>query len=250
MTEQILVTVITPCFNSRATIKDTLESVLHQTYENIEYIIIDGGSTDGTLDVIRQYEKKFQGRMKVVSEKDDGIYDAMNKGISMASGQLVGIVNSDDYYETDAVEIMVNAMRPELKYQILYGFQRCLENRKEVRVVLFHHNYLKKQMITHPTCFVTRNVYTDYGMFDLKYRSSADYEFVLRLFQETDVNFIPVYHIISNFELGGMSSTQKGVRETMGLYLKYGTINRRRYCWEIARSYLAEWKNKLKRKLG
>lgn len=248
MTEQILVSVITPCFNSVKTIRDTLESVLHQTYKNIEYIIIDGGSTDGTLRVIEEYTEAFQGRMKVVSERDEGIYDAMNKGISMASGQLIGIVNSDDFYELDAVETMVDAMEIGQKYQILYGFQRCLEERKEVRVVLFHHDNLDQQMITHPTCFVTKDVYKDFGMFDLGYRSSSDYEFMLRLFHVNKVQFKPVYKIISNFELGGMSSSQKGVRETMKLYLQYGTIGKRKYWFQIMRSYLAEIKYKLLKK--
>lgn len=235
--KNVKVTVITPCYNSEKTIKDTIESVLNQTYKNIEYIIVDGGSNDKTLEIINGYKSLFEGRMKVISEKDDGIYDAMNKGIVSATGDVIGIVNSDDFYELNAVEIMVGALTDE-KYQILYGFQRCLENRKEIRVVIFNHNNLKNQMITHPTCFVTRNVYLSYGLFDCTYRSSADYEFMLRMSAKSNVEFIPVYEIISNFELGGMSSTATGELETAKLKLNYKVINKFQYIYWVAKIYI------------
>ena len=106
-------TIITPCFNSEKTIEKTLQSVLNQTYQNFEYIIIDGGSTDDTLSIIESYKEKFAEKLTVVSEKDNGIYDAMNKGIQLAKGELVGIVNSDDFYETDALENIVNEYQNE-----------------------------------------------------------------------------------------------------------------------------------------
>ena len=93
------VSIITPCLNSEKTIRETIESVLNQTYLNIEYIIVDGGSTDNTLTIIREYIPLFRGRLHVISEKDDGIYDAMNKGIKKSHGQLIGIINSNDYYD-------------------------------------------------------------------------------------------------------------------------------------------------------
>ncbi len=93
------VSIVTPCLNSEKTIRDTIESVLYQTYKNIEYIIVDGSSTDNTVKIIKEYLPKFHGRMKFVSEKDNGIYNAMNKGIKMSSGNIIGIINSDDYYE-------------------------------------------------------------------------------------------------------------------------------------------------------
>ena len=127
MMRDIPVTVITPCYNSEKTIRRTIESVLNQTYSNIEYLIIDGASTDNTVSIAKEYEEAFQGRMKIVSEPDDGIYYAMNKGISMATGELIGIVNSDDYYEKEAVALMVEN-RTEADYQILYGFQRVLRD--------------------------------------------------------------------------------------------------------------------------
>ena len=101
------ISIITPCLNSAKTIRQTIESVLNQTYHNIEYIIVDGASMDGTLEIIQEYEPQFQGRLHYVSEPDHGIYDAMNKGIRMSHGNVIGIINSDDYYEQDAVEKMV-----------------------------------------------------------------------------------------------------------------------------------------------
>ena len=175
----ILVSIVTTCYNSEKTIEKTIKSVLNQTYKNIEYIIIDGKSTDDTLNIIKKYEPDFEGRIRVISEKDSGIYDAMNKGIALASGELVGIVNSDDYYEQDAVENVVKNFGIE-KYQIIYGLLRCIKNGEEVSVVLYNHNFLHQQMIPHPTCFITKKAYEDLGMYDCKYKSCADYELMLR----------------------------------------------------------------------
>lgn len=237
MNTSILVSLITPCFNSVRTIKKTLESVLNQSYTNIEYIIIDGGSTDGTLEILRDYEVIFNGKMRYISEKDNGIYDAMNKGISMTSGELVGIVNSDDYYEWHSVMNMVKALSTD-KYQVLYGYQRCITNGIEDKIVIYHHNKLDTQMITHPTCFVTRSVYEDYGLYNLAFKSSSDYEFMLRLFHNSETIFKPVYKVISNFESGGMSSSEIGVRETAKLRLSYDIISKKTYYKTIMRSIL------------
>ncbi|MET3742997.1 glycosyltransferase family 2 protein [Faecalicatena orotica] len=222
------VSVITVCFNSERTIERTIQSVLHQTYTDIEYIIVDGKSTDSTLEIISKYSILFEGRMKLISEKDNGIYDAMNKGIRMATGDLIGIVNSDDYYEKDAVEVMVRNA-PDNKYFILYGFQRGLVDGKEKNVVLYNHNFLRDQMITHPTCFVSASVYKNISVFNTTYKSSADYEFVLKMKNDERVEFIPVYHIISNFSLGGMSSTLTGANETAEIKYKYGYLTKRKY---------------------
>lgn len=237
MNEKLMVSIITPCFNSEKTIGRTIESVLNQTYKNIEYIIIDGASTDNTLGIIRNYEHYFNGRMRVISEEDSGIYDAMNKGISLAKGELIGIVNSDDYYNSDSVEIIVGNLLDK-KYQVLYGFQRNLKDGKETKVCIYHHDSLDQQMITHPTCFVTKSVYEDFGIYNSQYKSSADYEFMLRIFYEGTVTFKPVYHIISNFAEGGMSGSQIGVQETALLKLKFGIISKNRYRSIIIRSKL------------
>lgn len=226
--KDILVTIITPCYNSEKTIRKTIESVLHQTYQNIEYIVVDGASTDKTVEIAKSYEAAFEGRMRIYSEKDEGIYYAMNKGIKLATGELIGIVNSDDYYEPEAVEQMV-ANRSEAPYQILYGFERILQDGQEISIIIHHHTNLPNQMITHPTCFVTRKLYEDKGVFNTAYRYSADYEFMLRMYEDTEVEFTPVYHLISNYALGGASGTGEAYLETNKLLLEYGTITKKRY---------------------
>ncbi len=226
--EETLVTVITPCYNSEKTIRRTIESVLNQTYSNIEYLIIDGASTDKTIEIAQSYEAAFGGRMKIYSEPDAGIYYAMNKGIGLANGELIGIVNSDDYYEPQAVEYMLKA-RSDKPYQILYGFERILKDGKETRIVIHHHTNLPNQMITHPTCFVTRKLYEDKGVFNTDYRYSADYEFMLRMYKDKQVEFTPVYKLISNYALGGASGTGAAYIETNKLLLSYGFISKKRY---------------------
>lgn len=246
MNNNVLVSIITICYNSAKTIVRTVESVLKQTYEHYEYIVIDGASTDNTLEILKSYEPRFGGKMRIISEPDSGIYDAMNKGIQRASGELIGLVNSDDYYEENALETMVREYNKlQKEHVVLYGFQRSLEGENEINVVLYHHKYLDRQMITHPTCFVTRQVYRDFGMFDTTYRSSADYELMLRLLYSEKVYFQPVYEIISNFQLGGMSSSQKGYRETAKLQYRYKFISPMRYMKIIVKSRLYELVHKL-----
>lgn len=225
-----LVTIITVCYNSERTIRRTLESVLHQTYQNYEYLIVDGSSTDGTLPVIQDYEPRFGGRLRLISEKDNGIYDAMNKGISLAKGELIGMINSDDWYERNAIELILRGYEPG-SCQILYGMQREYEDGREKVCWLKHHDFLEQQMITHPTCFVSKQVYDRFGAFDLKYRSSADYDFMLRMYYSKEVIFCPIYEVIANFSLGGISGHNIGRIETANIRYHYGIISgRSRFC--------------------
>lgn len=201
----VKVSIITPCLNSVGTIRQTMESVLNQTYKDIEYIVVDGGSDDGTQELIKEYQPKFRGRMRYVSEKDKGIYDAMNKGIRMSHGRLIGIINSDDYYEPDAVENAVTHMTAD-RYQVVYGYCRVLNNRQAVDVLKNSHQDLADQMIPHPACFVTRNVYCDFGMFLKTFRIANDYELMCRLYKSGEVKFIQIRKILANFRMGGTCS--------------------------------------------
>lgn len=202
------VTIITPCFNSEKTIRDTIESVLHQTYGNIEYIIVDGGSKDSTVDIIKEYEPLFQGRLKYISEKDAGVYDAMNKGLRMSCGSLIGIINSDDYYELDAVENAVSNMTKE-KYQVIYGYCTLYRRNNLVDILKGSHKTLNVGMIPHPTCFVTRAVYCDLGMFSYRYKIASDYELMLRFQKSGKVQFIQIPKVLANFRYGGLSTNSK-----------------------------------------
>lgn len=227
--KNIRVSIITPCFNSESTIERTMKSVLEQGYENLEYLIIDGGSTDRTLKLVEKYEPLFGGRMKVISEPDNGIYDAMNKGIKNASGELIGIINSDDCYEPNAVETVVSAMVTN-KYQILYGMMRIIKAGVETKVTMPKHENLAEEMIAHPTCFVTKKVYTDFGMFDTKYRSCADHDFMLRMREHPEVSFVPVYKILASFTEGtGMSSRGESMMEAFGMLRDHGILSGKQY---------------------
>lgn len=230
------VSIITVCFNSSKTIRKTFDSVLHQTYEDLEYLVVDGASTDGTIEIIKEYESLFRGRMKWISEKDNGIYDAMNKGIRMSQGSLIGIINSDDYYESDAVEVMVNALTEE-KYQILYGAMRTWKDGEEESISIASHRFLKDRMINHPSCFVTKAVYEDFGGYDTQYRSVADYDFMLRMSEKDEVIFKPVYSIIANFSLGGMCSTGDAYMELEKMRRNRGMISVQQYRKICIRSF-------------
>jgi glycosyltransferase involved in cell wall biosynthesis len=219
--------IITVCYNSVDTIDKTIMSVLAQSFQDFEYIIIDGASTDGTLEIIKKYAEQFPDKISYISEKDSGIYDAMNKGISRAKGELIGLLNSNDYYEENALEIVSKEYSGE-KYQILYGIQRNIDETGEGKSIRFiHHEKLCDDMITHPTCFVTKCVYSDYGVYDLTYKSASDYDFMLRIKSlHPDVKFYPIYKVLTNFTLGGISSSVIGKIETHEIKYKYHIITK------------------------
>lgn len=240
---ELLVSVVTPCYNSRNTIERTLECIENQTYKNIEYIIVDGASTDGTLKIIEQHKDKLPKNLTVVSEKDNGIYDAMNKGIRLAKGQLIGIVNSDDWYENDTIEQAVKNYGGS-QYEVIYGMQRNFLREKEKVTFIYYHDFLPEQMITHPTCFVTADTYRDLGMFDINYRSAADYDLMLRFYESRKVVFQPVMCVMSNFRMGGMSGSQTGVRENAMIRYKRGYMSKKRYQFVMIKSHIYEWLHK------
>ena len=234
----MLFSIITVCFNSEKTIEKTIERMLQQTIQDFEYIIVDGGSADGTLAIIKKYESLFEGRMRWISEPDKGIYDAMNKGIKMAQGELIGIVNSDDYYEKDTLE-KVKAAYGGYNFTIIYGLLRTLYHGKEKMVYLKSPKFIEEDMIAHPACFITRKLYEKYGLYSLKYSYSADYEFMLRIRNEKDIQYIQVPEVLSNFSIDGASSSVKGYRDTLKLKKEYGLIDAKWYKKEMLKSWIA-----------
>lgn len=221
------VSIITPCLNSEKTIRDTIESVLRQTYKNIEYIIVDGGSTDNTIPIIEEYIPLFQGRLRYISEKDKGIYDAMNKGIKMSKGCLIGIINSDDYYEDMTVEKVVHRYC-ENSEQVIYGYLGLLLGNNRIKIQNFSHKNLHQNMIPHPTCFVSRKVYQKYGLFRKVFKITADYELMVRLY-EKNVEFIQIPEVLANFRIGGASSSNRTLIEKSTIKLLYRYISLREY---------------------
>lgn len=244
MNNDIKCSIITVCYNSEATIERTIKSVLNQTYQNIEYIIVDGASTDGTLNIVKAYEAKFEGRMRVISEPDDGIYFAMNKGIGIASGQLIGMINSDDWYESDAVETMVNfydnMSEVDRKYCILYGgMASWLGDEKKSYSVGNHENMGNGDMtISHPTCFVSKVLYEELGGYDTKYISASDYDFMLRMLKRNDVSFSRVDHYIANFSCGGMCSSGKAYYDLLKVRRAHGIISNLEYIYTVIKCHV------------
>ncbi len=176
------ISIITVCYNAEDTIKDTLESVLKQTYKNYEYLIIDGKSSDNTLKIIKEYESKFLGKMKIISEKDKGLYDAMNKGVKNATGDIIGLINSDDVLSHDRVfeKIVKNIKGVDGVYSNLLMLDGHLE--KPYR--LFKTKTVSKKWgfaMPHPTLYLKKEVYEKCGDYNTNYKITADFDFMLRI---------------------------------------------------------------------
>jgi len=201
--DQPLVSVITVVYNGEKHLQEAMQSVFRQSYENIEYIVIDGGSTDGTLALI----EKFGDRIDYWrSEPDRGIYDAMNKGIDLAGGELIGLLNADDSYEADALAFVVKAYLRKKGPHIYFGDAMILQDDLGIRF-RWHSDlrYWRGMSIVHQSMFVHREVYAALGKYDLGCRFAADYEFFLRAIKNK-ISFIPLDQIIVNFCNTGLTS--------------------------------------------
>ena len=225
-----MVTVLTVAFNAEATIAKTMESVLNKTYDNIEYIVIDGASKDKTVAVARSYQKVFDnapGRsLTIISEPDKGMYDGLNKGARMAHGELVGQINADDWYEPDAVETMVKLYNKE-HYDAAWGSIRIKKKNGD----MIKHAKLGKLWTTsgwcHPGMFSRRKILLEFpyaleSMYD-------DFDYITAVHQ-AGKKIVTIDKIVSNFAFGeGGQSTKKSLKEvkrrvgvTYGIYKKYG----------------------------
>lgn len=182
-------------FNSDATLNDTIESILNQSFPNLEYIVVDGLSKDNTVNVIKEYEPRFEGRLKWISEKDAGLYDAMNKGIRMATGDIVGIINSDDFYHrTDILAKVADAFQDKT-VQAVYGDVRFVNPDNLDKTVRYYSskNFSPKLfrygfMPAHPTFFTYRKYFDEFGYYKTDYRIAADYELLIRFLYTHHLN--------------------------------------------------------------
>ncbi len=204
------VSIITIAYNSAATIEDTIRSVVAQDYLDIEYIIIDGGSKDNTLSIASKYRDHISC---IVSEKDNGIYDAMNKGVAKATGNIVGILNSDDFYASNNIISNVVNEFVVSKCDGLYG-DLVYVNREDADKVVrtwkagaYHHGKFKRGwMPPHPTFFVKNNKYTELGMYNLNLKSAADYELMLRFIHKHEIKMSYLPLIMTKMRIGGQSN--------------------------------------------
>lgn len=216
MTEPVI-SIITIVYNGENHLEQTIRSVLEQNYANVQYIIIDGGSTDQTVNIIKKYEKNIY---YWVSEKDKGISDAFNKGLARATGDIVGIINADDWYEPNAFNRVAAEMGDS---DICFGDIQMWKNDRKEFIQKGNLSQLTREMtINHPTAFVKRKVYETYGVFDPHYRCAMDYDLILR-FKVNNCRFKYLPYTLANMRWGGNSDKtwKKGCRETLEIKDKY-----------------------------
>lgn len=240
------VSIITVSYNAAKTIEQTILSIKAQSYTNIEYIIIDGQSTDGTLDIIEKYKKDIDC---IVSEPDKGIYDAMNKGIQYATGDIIGFVNSDDWYEPDTIEKVVvcfNNTDAEITHGLVWDIDGDGNKKKtngfeneEVEYEQLHYN-----MLPHLSVFAKRTVFEQYGGFNINYRIAADYDWILRCYTG-GIRFQYINGVMGSFRRGGVSTNiinlNELAEENKEISLKYvhHCKNREMILHQIEKKYKA-----------
>ena len=204
------VSVITAVFNGAKTIQDCIKSVSGQIYPNIEHIIIDGGSTDGTLEVIKRYTEK---RVNIVSEPDKGIYDALNKGIRQASGEVIGLLYSDDFYAHDRVIEKVADIFMKYNIDSCYGDLQYVDKNNPDKVIRYwkssqyrHGKFKYGWMPPHSTFFVKKEIYNKYGYFNTNFKIAADYELMLRFLEKHKISTYYTPEVFIKMRIGGTSN--------------------------------------------
>ena len=211
--------IITISYNSEKYIEDTIESVLSQTYKNIEYIIIDGKSTDDTLDIIDNYKDKFNNNIKVISEKDKGIYDAMNKGLEYANGDLISFLNSDDVFAhkhviKNVIKIFKNNPNCDACYSNIAMVKR--NNLNDIKRIWSssNDNYFSKckygWVPAHPSFFAKKDLYDKFGYFDLQFEIAADFDLICRFIEKYNINLYYINEILIKMRVEGASN--KGIK--------------------------------------
>jgi len=204
------ISIITVCYNSSETIADTIQSVASQNYPNIEYIIVDGLSKDSTVDIIKQHTDVVS---KWISEKDKGIYDAMNKGIDMATGDIIGILNADDVYTDN--EVLSNVVRQfeDQSIQGVYGDLKYVQKDDLNKVIRYWKSgeytqgkFLQGWMPPHPTFYVRKNIYDTYGKYRTDMPSASDYEFMLRVIHVKQIKLKYLPKVLVLMREGGVSN--------------------------------------------
>ena len=212
-----LISIITIVFNGEKHLEQTIRSVLNQTWPRVQYIIIDGGSTDQSVPIIKKYEKDIY---YWISEKDNGISDAFNKGIARSTGEIIGIINADDWYEPRALERVASEMGDA---DICFGDVQLWKKEQKEFVQKGNIKLLNREMtINHPTVFVKRALFQTYGGFDGRFRCAMDYDLMLR-FKVNNRVFKYLPFTLANMRWGGFSDTswRTGCRETMEIKNKY-----------------------------
>jgi len=223
------ISIITATYNSEATIRDTIESVLSQTYQDYEHIIVDGLSSDNTMRIVKEFAPRYNGRIKIISEKDNGIYDAMNKGIRMASGDIIGILNSDDFYRDNMVlhDIANNIEDNDAVYGDLI-YVDAKNTNKDLRLYSSKGFKLWKfklgLMPAHPTFYCRKDVYKKCGEYLLNLPIAADFDFIMRAMYTHRIKTKYIQRNFISMRIGGAS--------TSGIKSYIQSLNDRRYAFK------------------
>lgn len=242
-----LFSVITVCFNSEKTIKKTFDSLICQTFRDFEYIVIDGLSSDNTLKIIREYELEFRKKginFQWISERDTGIYNAMNKGIKRASGEIIGILNSDDYYENTCLEDIAIAVKKYPDVGVYHGICKFVNRGKVVMYRGTSSDYLLKGMIEHPACFIRKTIYEEHGLYNEIYRFVADYDYLLRIYF-LGVKFLLIDKVLVTFDENGVGNSAESRKEKL-IMLKNNKVLSKKMIWI---SWTKHYINELKRRI-
>lgn len=204
------VSVITVCFNSARTIRDTIESVCAQDYPDIEYIIVDGGSTDGTLEIISEYSDSVS---ILITEPDRGIYDAMNKGIQVATGDVVATLNSDDFYaDKSSVKKLIGHLEKSGTETVFADLVYIDPNDSEKIVRYYKSSHFTPEklrygwMPAHPTFLAKRSLFDTWGLYSLDYKIASDFEMMVRLFYVAKLSYAYLPEVVVKMRVGGIST--------------------------------------------
>lgn len=257
----IKISIITVTFNSAATVRDTIESVLKQEYPNIEYLIVDGASKDNTMEIVKEMEPYFQGRLHYVSEPDKGIYDAMNKGIKMAKGEVVGILNSDDFFSSDdVIALVADAFSSDEDMDAVYGDIHFVKDENLRKCTRYYSSkYFKPWLLrfgfmpAHPSFYCKKNVFEKYGLYDLQYRTSSDFEMMVRLLGKYKIKTTYLQMDFVTMRAGGESTagfeSKKKVNKDIAKSLKaHGIYTNQlfqgmRYAWKALELLITKIRN-------
>jgi glycosyltransferase involved in cell wall biosynthesis len=230
-------TIITVVRNGSETLQRCINSIKSQSFKEFEYLIIDGASSDGTLEIVRENAGVISF---AVSEEDQGLYFAMNKGLELARGKYVGILNADDVYFPNTLELVQAVILKDSNSEVIYGAMSYFSQPDKIHFI--HSNELSKRMIFHPTCFVSNETYKKHGNFNTKYRVAADYEFIMRCYK-ANLKFIGIDNVLASFSDGGTSARLRlrSILETSEIQAKYNSESKFRRYAKLFRMLIATY---------
>jgi glycosyltransferase involved in cell wall biosynthesis len=228
--------IITASYNSEKTISRAIESVVTQNYPDSEHIIIDGASTDGTIAILKKYKEKYPGSIRWISEPDKGIYDAINKGLDLADGRIIGVLGSDDWYLPNVFAKIAACFPENSDMLVVYGLVNLYANDIHISTEGGHHNNISNAPLSHQSCFVSKAIHEKYGKYDTRYRIGADYDFFLKISNKNDIAFKNLNMPLANYNGDGLSSDNKTrYFEFLKIKLANNIISKKEYLKQILR---------------